>query len=178
MPFKRFLTLCALVLCAVNVPALALEEVEYSTQSFTQSYVIPYIADFTKTPEGGVAWELLAKTEEESYQDVNEAGIDIFGVKPVFPPDVKALDGQEIVMQGYMFPLDPTEKQARFLFGPFPVDCPYHYHVGPALVIEAAAKEPMAFSFDPVTIRGTLTLVPLDLDFNIFYRMENVRLVK
>ncbi len=173
------------VLCIVALAVLvnprtagALQELNYTEETFSTTYLVPYIPEFSKTPEGGLAWETLARTTEISYEEKNAEGMDIAGVRPDFPADVLALDGQEVLMQGYMFPLDAAEKQAQFLFGPFPATCPYHYHVGPAMVIEVSAAEPLPFVYDPVNLRGRLELVSRDDAFNVFYRLKEARLAE
>ena len=55
------------------------------------------------------------------------------------------LDEKEILVQGYMFPLDQDEKQSLFLLGPFPLSCPYHPHTSSNLLIEVHSK-PLLFS--------------------------------
>lgn len=77
-----------------------------------------------------------------------------------------------------MFPLNADKGQKMFLFGPFPISCPYHYHVGPALVIEAYGLETIEFKYEPITIKGILELVIEDNEYNIFYRLRNVKILK
>lgn len=147
--------------------------------SFTlETDVMDFIPDFVDVPEGGIAWEIFGETESVEYQDKDEDGRDFYGVRPEFGEDLKKLDGQTILMQGYMFPLQAEEGQELFLFGPFPVTCPYHYHTGPSLVIEANAKEKIEFRWDAIDVRGRLELVPRDDEFNIFYRLHDVVLVR
>lgn len=156
--------------------------IDYSSYSELPMDQIPdlseYISDFVDVPEGGVQWGLFTETESIEYQDKDEEGRDIFGVKPEFSEELKKLDGQMVLMQGYMFPLESEEAQSLFLFGPFPVSCPFHYHVGPDLIIEARSKDNIKFEWDAINIRGRLELVPRDDDFNIFYRLHEVELVK
>jgi hypothetical protein len=79
----------------------------------------------------------------------------------------------------YMFPLNETEEQKLFLFGPFPLSCPFQYHVGPALVLEVHAdKNPVTFDYEAITITGTLELVPDDPEYSVFYRLNNAKQVK
>ena len=52
---------------------------------------------------------------------------------------MKALDGKTVKIKGFMFPLDETEDQKHFLFGPFPLNCPFQYHVQSSLVMEVHA---------------------------------------
>ena len=143
----------------------------------TADQLMSSIKDFVETPEGGVSWDLFGKTEEVQYSYLDEEGMEWSGVRPKFPDQLSSIDGDEILMQEYMFPLGQEEKQALFLFGPFPMSCPYHYHVTPNLIIEVHAKNPVGFSYDAVNIKGRLELVPKDDEYNVFYRLKNAELV-
>lgn len=186
----RFLVLFGVILlCAA--PALAIQEQVFTVPdgeevqweeypadaTFSKEYILTYIPQFVKTPEGGIAWEILAATKEVAYTDKDAQGFDIEGTKPEFTPAVLKLDKTQITMQGYMFPLEQGEAQSTFLFGPFPISCPYHYHVGPSMVIEVFAKSPVTFTYDPINLKGRMELVPRDDDFNVFYRLRDAEVV-
>lgn len=144
--------------------------------TYTQEDIIANIKNFVETPDGGAAWDVFGETVQHDYSYKDEDGMEWSGVRPEFSDALKALDGTDILIQGYMFPLGQSEKQELFLLGPFPVSCPFHYHVTPNLIIEVHAKTPVAFSYDPVTIKGTLELVPTDDDYNVFYRLNEATL--
>lgn len=150
------------------------------SSNFTPSVqdVVDSIPKYVTVPEGGLDWKLFAKTKSIPYMFEDGEGQEQYGVKPEFSEALQKLDGQDITMQGYMFPLMAVEDQSMFLFGPFPVTCPYHYHIGPALVMEAYGVENIEFSYEAVTLKGTLELVPREDNYNIFYRFKNVRLVE
>lgn len=150
------------------------ESVILFEETLSTEDMIRLIPDYVTVPDGGMPWDMFAKTESIQYEDVDESGIHVMGVRPDFTEELQKLNGKKIIMQGYMFPLEPGENQKLFLFGPFPASCPYHYHVGPALVIEAYAKEKLKFRYTPVTIEGTLELIPRDDEYNVFYRMHDV----
>ena len=140
--------------------------------------VVSSISKYVTVPEGGLDWKILAKTKSFAYSFTDEEGEEIHGVKPGFLPSLINLDGQSITMQGYMFPLNAAEDQPMFLFGPFPISCPYHYHVGPALVIETHATEEIEFKLEPITLKGTLELIPRDDEYSVFYRLKDATLLK
>ena len=144
----------------------------------SEEEMIDSIPEFVSVPEGGLDWMLFAETESFPYDDITEDGEDISGVMPKFSDALSAFDGQTIKMQGYMFPLNAEDSQSVFLFGPFPLSCPYHYHVGPALVIEAHAKDKLEFNLSAIDITGVLELVPRDDEYNVFYRLRDVELIK
>lgn len=138
-----------------------------------------YIKDYVDVPKGAVNWKTFGKTKEIDIKTKDKDGYDLEYQKPDFPPEVKALDGQTIKIKGFMFPLDATDSQKLFLFGPFPVICPFQYHVGPAMVIEAHAdNHPVKFSYDPVILTGKLELVKEDPENSTFYRLQDAQEVK
>ena len=138
-----------------------------------------YIKDFVDIPEGALDWKIFGQTKEISVEGKDKEGYDFKYYKPGFSDAVKKLDGTEIMIKGFMFPLDSTEEQKTFLFGPFPINCPFQYHVGPSLVLEVhAGKDLINFSYDPLTLKGILRLVDTDLENSTFYRLEKARIVK
>lgn len=139
-----------------------------------------YVKDYVDTPAGAVDWTILGKTKEILVSGKTKDGYDFEYAKPGFKPDVKALDGKTVKLKGFMFPLDAADKQTLFLMGPFPVSCPYHYHVGPAMVVEvhAAKSEAVKFSYDPVMVEGRFELVEKDMENSTFYRLKDAHLVK
>ncbi len=141
--------------------------------------VLDYIKDYVDIPDGAVDWKVFGQTKEIRVEYKTKEGYDGEYFKPEFPAAVKAMDGKEITIKGFMFPLGPNEEQTEFLFGPFPINCPFHYHVGPSLVIEAHAdKHPIKFVWDPIVLKGKLTLVPLDKENSTFYRFTDITIVK
>lgn len=139
-----------------------------------------FIKDFVDVAQGGIDWRLLGQTKVIDINTKDENGFDLNYQKPEFSKDIKALDKTKIRIRGYMFPLDSVEEQSQFLFGPFPLNCPFQYHVTPNLVVEAHTAQdfPIIFSYDAMTIEGDLELVPEDKDYSTFYRLKNVKLIK
>ena len=84
---------------------------------------------------------------------------------------IKQYNGKVVTLMGYMFPLEQSEKQKNFLLGPYPLSCPFHYHVGPSQVIEINSDQAIDFSFDPVTVKGELK-VKFNKETGIFYYLE------
>jgi hypothetical protein len=121
---------------------------------------------------GAVPWSIFAATKSFEVCKTEKDGYDACYLKPVYGDDVRNLDGTTVTIMGYMFPLEQTEDQKNFLIGPYPLSCPYHYHIGPENVIEVIAPKGIAFSFDPITIRGTLS-VRYEQETGVFYFLEN-----
>ncbi len=175
MRFFAILSIAAFSLCCFSGFAKAFSQddltIESFTESYSETYILSQIPEFTETPEGGTKWEIFGETGSIEIDEIDENGFNVTTVRPEFTEELRALDGQEILMQGYMFPLEQGERQGRFLFGPFPMSCPYHYHVGPSLVIDVKPENPLRFTFDPVNLKGRLELLEDD-EWGVFYRLH------
>lgn len=138
-----------------------------------------YVKDYVDIPKGGIDWKTLGATKEITISGKDKGGFDFEYIKPGFTKEVQALDGQEVTVKGFMFPLDAAGKQKLFLFGPFPVSCPFHYHVTPSLVVEVHAdKNPVPFSYDAIVLKGKLELVKKDPENSTFYRLQDAQVAK
>jgi hypothetical protein len=124
-----------------------------------------------KVKGDAIPWEILGQTKE-----VEECRKDKLGeyclLKPEYAEPIKSYDGKEVTLMGYMFPLEQTEKQKNFLLGPFPPSCPFHYHVGPSQTVEVILQNPMKFSFEPITLKGKLSL-RYNEETGMFYYLDN-----
>jgi len=121
---------------------------------------------------GTVPWQLLATTENQ------EKVIDGFTwVLPKFPPRVRELHGKVVRVNGYMMPLDTTEKQSRFLLMAYPQNCPYCLSVGSQFFIEILASTPVLYSQDQMIIEGKMELLEKD-ENGLYFRMRGARQVK
>lgn len=125
-----------------------------------------------KTPPGGTSWTLLEATKMHDRTD-SKTGM-IF-TKPLFPAAVKALAGKEIIVAGWMMPLENSMKQSHFVLLGYPPGCPFHMHALPNQFIEVYASTPLPIDqMNPIVIRGTLELSGQD-ESGIFYRLRNAR---
>jgi len=159
--------------------SLFVEAFEFSeTTEFPPTDILDSIPQFITTPEGGTPWDVFGETIEHEYTYEEDEEFEYSGVRPEFKEKLKKLDGQTIIIQGYMFPLSQDEEQPIFLLGPFPLSCPYHYHMPPKLVLEVHAKTPVTFSYDAVNVQGKLELVPNDDEYNVFYRLKEAKILK
>ena len=151
---------------------------EINEDSYDEFNLLSNVDDFVNVPEGGIHWKVFGETTMKEYTFFDKEGNEWIGVRPEFKDQIKKLDKQKILIQGYMFPLEQDEKQKLFLLGPFPVSCPYHPHISANLIIEVHAQSPIVFSYDAVNIKGKLELVPKDDDYNVFFRLRDAQLVK
>lgn len=163
-----------------SAPAWALTSVDLATMSDSPNRTLQdYIKNYVDVPVGATDWKVFGAAKVVDVEGKTPDGYDFQYDKPQFTPALRALDGKQVTVKGFIFPLDETEKQKLFLFGPFPISCPFHYHVTPAMVIEVHAdKAPVKFSYDPVVMTGRLQLVEKDMENSTFFRLLDARQVK
>jgi len=116
-----------------------------------------------------VSWETLLRV----HIQVEETKTDTLFI-PEFDESVAALDGKNVEIQGFMFPLVPTtdipDAEDHFLLSSIPASCPY-FHIYGGQIIGVVAVEKVDFDEDnPVRIRGRLKLLRENRD-GLFYKM-------
>ncbi len=117
------------------------------------------------------SWKTLAKiTYTKEYNELLGFKIDM----PVFSEEVKALEGQEIEMKGYIIPTEGYKSHTEFIFSAFPYNlCFFCGGAGPETVIEVTALEPIKYTADPITIKGRLVLNAEDVN-RLMYALVDV----
>ena len=97
-------------------------------------------------------WDVLAKTKISSD---DKKGI----YKATFPDEVKKLDGTMVKANGFMLPLEPTEKFKHFLLSKRTPTCPFCPPGQPNEVIEVFTDKPVAWAEELATFEGTFKLI-------------------
>jgi len=161
-PVLTFMLAAALV-----VPAMAIQAQSARDDTLKPSETVWKPAP---TPPGGVAWSLLESTKETTRKDQNN----MIRSKPLFPAEVKALNGKRIKVNGYMLPLENGATQTHFVLLAYPPDCPFHLNPMPMQFVEVRAAKPVKVSYDVRTIEGVLTLHGDD-EQGIFYKFSDAK---
>lgn len=121
-----------------------------------------------------VSWQTLAGVTYDYVQNLDQ---NFWYGKATFSPEVQALDGQDIIIRGYMLPLDFDQK--LFYLSAYPYSaCFFCGGAGQESIMELRLKDKKAtFDLDEqVTLRGTLRLNDRELELN--YILENARVYK
>jgi hypothetical protein len=144
------------------------------TQDLIDPAEIPSVHDtFYRVPEGVIGWDVLGEMDVE---------VEVLGpLRSVFHVDytdrVKALDGQEVKIMGFLYPLEGGVSHARFLLTAWPPSCPFCLPAGPAQMVEVLCEEPVEFSEGAILMAGTLSVLEDDPS-GLYYRMDNARLIE
>lgn len=120
-------------------------------------------------------WKTLAKISyKKAYDELMGFKVD----KPVFSDEVKALQGKEILLKGYIIPVDGYKSHKEFILSAFPYSmCFFCGGAGPETVIEVQAKEGIKYTTESITIKGKLQLNSEDIN-RLMYKIDDVVLVK
>ncbi|MEM8600560.1 MAG: DUF3299 domain-containing protein [Bacteroidota bacterium] len=94
---------------------------------------------------------------------------------PDFAPEVDLLDGEEVAIQGFIFPIEQTMQQSNFILIAFPLaDCNYCLPGGSESMILVEASTPVEFTYNPITITGKLEVLESD-PYGMYYRLTDAQ---
>jgi hypothetical protein len=110
-----------------------------------------------------VSWKLLAEVELVKQKD---------RYVPQFSQSVAVLDQKEVKLQGFMMPLEMGDKQTHFVLSALPVTCAFCLPGGPEALVEVKTKQPVKYSFDPIVVRGRMSVLKDD-PTGVFYRITD-----
>ena len=118
--------------------------------------------------DGGLAWSELMGARIRYIEDA---------VAVEFPATVQARADQQVILSGFMMPLDPDLVQRRFLLTSNPPSCFYHIPGGPAGAVEVFAPEGIEASWDPIVVEGQFETLDTN-SYGVIYRLHNAKLQK
>ncbi len=120
-------------------------------------------------------WKTLGKiTYKKEYDELMGFKVDV----PVFSEDIKAMEGKEVQIKGYIIPVEGYKSHKEFIFSAYPYNmCFFCGGAGPETVMEVSALEPVKYTAEQVEIKGKLTLNDSDVN-RLMYILTDVKLVK
>jgi hypothetical protein len=110
-----------------------------------------------------LSWKLLAQVELVKQKD---------RFVPQFSSSVAALDQTEVKLQGFIVPLAMGAGQTHFILSAIPISCPFCVPAGAESLVEVKTKNPVRFTFEPVVIRGNLSVLKDD-PIGVYYRLTD-----
>lgn len=139
----------------------ALDHIFGSDQAFD-----PAADNVTTTAESKsdtVSWKTLSHAK---FKEGKSAEVE-------FAEDVKKLNGHDITITGYIFPLEASGDQRHFLLSAYPPSCPYCLPGGPTELIEVRLSKPVKFTYDAISLQGTFHLLNGEaLKEGMFYKID------
>ncbi|HCX20451.1 MAG: hypothetical protein CMB80_29640 [Flammeovirgaceae bacterium] len=116
-------------------------------------------------------WKTLSGLEYEKTKD--EYG-EIF--VPKFGPEIRELEGEKIVLSGYIIPFEGMFEPDHLIISSVPVaSCFFCGGAGPESVAELYLEESVKYTAKKVTFTGTLVLNDSDVD-QLMYILKDAKL--
>lgn len=114
-------------------------------------------------------WKILGNV---TYGTRMDPELDFEVEYPVFSEEAKSWEGREVVVKGYMIPLEELTGQNYFVLSQFPYAmCFFCGGAGPETVMEVYTQKEIKYRENPVRIKGKLRLN--EDDFNhLMYILE------
>jgi hypothetical protein len=169
----------ALALLGMSITSWTGSSAAFSKEPLQQSGLIdpsqiPQVHNtLYKVPEGVVGWDTLGNLEVRS-----EA---IAPLQTIFhtdySPEVKALNGQQVKLMGFIYPLEGGLEHKRFLLTAWPPSCPFCLPAGPSQMVEVFCQEPVEFAEGAILMAGRFELLKDDPS-GMYYRMQGAKEVE
>lgn len=120
-------------------------------------------------------WKTLSKiTYKKEFDELMGFKID----KPVFSDPIKALEGKEVTIKGYIIPVEGYKSHREFIFSAFPYNmCFFCGGAGPETVMEVETLEPVKYQAESITLRGVLELNSEDIN-RLMFKLSKATMVK
>ena len=119
-------------------------------------------------------WKTLSRiTYKKEFDELMGFKID----KPVFSDKVKALSGKEIIIKGYIIPVEGYKSHKEFILSAFPYNmCFFCGGAGPETVMEVESKVPVKYKADAIYLKGTLELNADDIN-RLMYKIVDAEMI-
>jgi len=120
-------------------------------------------------------WKTLAKiTYRKEYDEFLGFKID----RPVFSEEIKALDGKEVTVKGFIIPVEGYKGHKEFILSAYPYSmCFFCGGAGPESVMEVQAIEAINYSAESIVLKGKLHLNAEDVN-KLMFSLSEAKLVK
>ena len=114
-------------------------------------------------------WDVLADVEwvfEDNYY------------RAVFNEKQRKLDGKELIVHGFMFPIEYTRRHSNFIVSSAPMGFCFFCGPGEAeSMVYVQLEEPVEYTQNPIKAKGTFKLVS-DVGMGIIYELTNATIVR
>jgi uncharacterized protein len=154
--------------------ALGFSEEQLQDSGLIDPSEIPSVHNsFYQVPEGVVGWDTLGALDVRTEV--------IAPLQAIFHTDysaeIKALDGQDVKVMGFIYPLEGGLEHERFLLTAWPPSCPFCLPAGAAQMVEVFCERPVEFSEGAVLMAGRFELLNDDPS-GMYYRMHEAELIE
>jgi peroxiredoxin len=109
-------------------------------------------------------WQKFAECEIDKHYLEGKYSID-------YTAEVQAMAGKQIALDGFVLPLESSNKSSHFLLSIRSPSCSYCPSGAPNEIVEVFTKKPIAWSDELMTFSGTLKLAETKNETGIFFQL-------
>lgn len=120
-------------------------------------------------PSASLSWDLLGRAGGFGFDK------DMRYVPRLIPAEVRASDGTQIRLKGFVVTLHPQEAFTHFLLVPFPPSCPYCVSAPATQIVEVRSQAPIFYSDAAVLVSGQFAIN--DNFSDIYYSLEDAHVI-
>ncbi len=133
-----------------------------------------FVAGFTALAQNQSTWKVLSKVQiEKRFDELLNYEIDF----PTFSDEVKALNGKEIVLEGWIIPLDELQGENYFVLSALPfANCFFCGGAGPETVLEVFSEKNIKFTEKRIKVKGVLN-INADDPLKLMYILQKAELI-
>lgn len=133
-----------------------------------------FVAGFTALAQNQSTWKVLSKVQiEKRFDELLNYEIDF----PTFSDEVKALNGKEIVLEGWIIPLDELRGENYFVLSALPfANCFFCGGAGPETVLEVFSEKNIKFTEKRIKVKGVLN-INADDPLKLMYILQKAELI-
>ena len=126
-----------------------------------------------EVPEGATGWDVLGNMDIRA--EVIAPLQTQFHVD--YSDEIRALDGQEVKLMGFIYPLEGSLEHEHFLLTAWPPSCPFCLPAGPSQMVEVYTDSPIEFTEGAIMIAGQFEVLKDDPS-GMYYRMHDAEEVE
>ncbi len=112
-------------------------------------------------------WAQLGKTKIKFDEKTGQ-------FSATYPPEVKALVGKQITIQGFMLPLEATDSFKHFILSKRTPTCPFCPPGEPNEILDVWMDSNVSWSDDTIKVSGTFELMN-NPDLGMFFKLSHAQ---
>ena len=165
------LALAVALAASTSGAALAFSETQAPADLIDPSQIPSVHNTLYKVPDGVISWDTLSKLQVKT--EVQGPLRAVFTTS--YSDEIEALDGAQVKLMGFLFPLEGGLEHERFLLTAWPPSCPFCLPAGPTHMVEVFCEEPVEFTEGAIVMAGRFEVLQDDPS-GLYYRLHEGRL--
>ncbi|MEM6629111.1 MAG: hypothetical protein AAF694_05540 [Bacteroidota bacterium] len=133
------------------------------------------VTSLTVVAQSQSTWDVLSRVSFDSPRGINR---NYETAKPIFSDAILVLEGEEVTLEGYIYPLESKLATQHFVLSAMPLNaCFFCGKAGPETVIEVYSQFLISYTRKKIKLRGTFRLNSDD-PMGIMYKLYDAEEVR